>query len=230
MRRTLRGSQVLCLSLLLTVGLLAATAATAQAGEFRVNKSTFSASKITSETFSGEVGESKFSVAWLGFEIICTGATLSGTATQGGAVSVNSNFKGCVVAKNKFCTLYPTEKDLESETSKGEIWISGKAGSVLLHGGSHYVRFPQQLFTILFIGGAGCTLQEVMEATGSAAVKLPSALTELVKQPFSAVAGKTESALLEVSVRCAGEPAEILGSEGSLSLSGANAGKTWELE
>lgn len=229
MHRTWNSIKILGLSLLAVLGVLAVTAAAAQAGEFRVNKSTFAASGITSETFDGKVGASTFSVAWLGFEIKCASATLSGTASKGGSASVQANFVGCEVVGNKFCKIYPTKTDMEVKTNAGEIRISGQ-GATLLHGGNHYVKFPQQTFTILFIKGAGCTLPVEMEAAGSAAVKLPSALSELVEQPFAAVAGKVESALLEVSVRCAGEPAEILGSEGSLSLNGANKGKTWGLE
>jgi hypothetical protein len=231
MHRTWNSTKVLGLSLLAVLGVMAVTAVAAQAGEFRVNKSTFAASGITSETFGGKVGESTFSVAWLGFEIKCASAALSGTASKGGSASVQANFVGCAVVGNKFCKIYPTKTDMEVKTNAGEIRISGQ-GEILLHGGNHYVKFPQQTFTTLYIGSpkAGCTLQQEMEAAGSAAVKLPSALSELVEQPFAAVAGKVESALLEVSVRCAGEPAEILGSEGSLSLSGANKGKTWGLE
>lgn len=225
----MHGIKILGLSLLAALGLLTVTAAAAQAGEFRVEKSTFASKGIMSETFQGTAGKTQFSVSWLGFEISCSGAELSGTISQGGSTSAKAKFNECQVVGNKFCKIYPTSSDRTAKTNAGQIPIQGN-GELLLHAGSHYVKFPSQQFTVLFMTiGGGCTLPAEMIAAGSAAVKFSSALSELVEQPFAAATG-AESALLKVSVTCGGEPAEILGSSGTVKLSGANTGKTWGLE
>jgi hypothetical protein len=216
--------KVLGLALLASLCLMATTAATAQAGEFKVNGATFAAAGISSESIQGTIGETTFSVAWLGFEIKCEGATLSGQIFKGGTVNAQATFTKCVIPGfEKNCTV------ASKGQAPGTIRIEG-AGEIVLHAGKHYAKFSSANFTTLLTSGALCPLMEEMVASGSAAIAFNSALTESVSQAFSAVTGKAEAALLKVGVQCAGEPAAILGSGGSVSLSGANAGKKWGFE
>lgn len=225
MRKTQIGFKVLGMSLLAAICLMACTAAGAQAEEFRVSGKTFTAQSIASETFDGTIEKTEFSVAWLGFALTCSSGTVSGTMFKGGSINASAEFSGCVIPGNANCTIY----EEEGEGGAGQIYIQG-SGSLVLHAGSHYAKFASPEFTTLFIVGAKCTLQEEMVASGSAAMRVPSALTELVNQQFVAVSSKSEGALLGVSVQCAGEPAAILGSGGSLQLTGANVGKAWGFE
>lgn len=216
---------VLVFSVIAVLGVMAATAVSAEAGEFRIENKTFTQRGISSETFVGTIGQTEFTVEWLGFGIDCGQGTLKGTLHKGGAVDAQAQFQECFVPEfEAFCTVEGNKL-----SGPGKITIQG-SGEIVLHGGKHYVKFASANFTTIYTTGVECPLLEAMVASGSAAIKIPFATEELVKQQFSAVTGSAEVKLLEVEVRCAGEPAAILGSGGTVELAGANAGKAWGLE
>ncbi len=223
MAAILRNARLGCISALVCFSFVAITAPNAQAGEFWLNEETFKSAGVTSESIAGTVNETEFSVAWLGFAITCSGATFNGVIFQGGSLFAQATFEECAVNENPFCTVS------SPGVGEGEIGIEG-SGELVLHAEQHYGRFESEEFTVLYMQGPFCSLPEEMIASGSAAMKVPFALEKLVNQAFAAVTGSKEGALLGVGVQCAGEPAAILGSEGSIHLSGANAGEPWGFE
>jgi hypothetical protein len=223
MHRKRRAIKALGLSLMAALSLMAITATAAQAGEFKVKGNSFASQSIKSESVEGQVALSEFSVWGLGIQIHCPVGDLSGTIFQGGTVKLEVLFLECQVAGNKNCTIYEQE-----EENPGKIRTAGE-GELIFHNGNHYVKFESEAFNIVYIKGAKCTLPEEMVAQGSAALEVSTALSELVNQSFSNIDYETEE-LLGVSLFCSAEPSTVLGTEGTISLSGTREGQAWGVQ
>jgi hypothetical protein len=220
-----RSMKILGLSLVAALSLMALTAAGAQAGEFKVGGKTFTAAGVTSETVGGTLPLGILLVS-NGLEIHCNkGDVKHALAKQGGTASAELLFLECKVLNNKFCTIYPTEEDLEEETNSGRIIAAG-SGELILHSGAHYLKAASASFSTVYMGGPACTLPAKNVVSGSTALSLPSALSELVEQPVSTINAATE-ALLKVQLFYGKETATLDGAAGAAKLTGENAGKTW---
>jgi hypothetical protein len=226
MHRKQQAVKLLGISLLAALGLVVTIAPAAQAGNFRIEGGQLGEGK--SAEMQGSIGASQFAVWGIGLQIKCESGHLEGKIISGGKLSAKIVLLACTVVGSKFCKLYPTAADMEAETNAGQI-TSASAGEMHLHSGAYYAKFASENFNTVYIGGAACTLPEEMVASGSVAMAIPEATTEMVTRSYADISSETE-ALLGVNIACAGESASILGSSGTLSLVGAHAGKKWSYQ
>lgn len=143
------GIKVLGLLLIAALGLMAFTAAAAQAGEFKIGEKTvenekkekeqvldktFTAAGLSSESVSGTVGAGKLLVPGLKLTFLCTGGTASGTVLLGGTVHATILFSGCSVEGNTFCKTYETKEKMKTHllADRGFIAASGLGEIVLM--------------------------------------------------------------------------------------------------
>jgi hypothetical protein len=211
---------------------MAVVASAAQAeGHFAIDGTPITAN----ESVEGEGGLGKLLVPGFGLTLHCTSSKIKGTIQPGGTATALVLFHGCSVEGNKFCTVYPTEKDLEKETTPKLIHATG-TGYLYLHEGQHYLIVKglgeAEEFSNIYLGGPGCPLPEVNEVTGLTAFLLPDALEKKVNHSITAATAEDEALLEELGVvldlKYGGEPALLdEGTATNLHLTGANQGEPW---
>jgi len=207
--------------LLAALGLLAVTAAAAQAGEFKVGGQSFTAKAIASETFEGTAGTSTFTVPSIGLEISCASAKISGTLLLGGTGHESMLFNECKVPGNKQCTVDPIQAAFLS--------------SVVLHAEESWLLFASKAgepFATILILGELCTLPEKNELTGSFVALVSK--SESAEQTISfANDSKTVALFKELGISISyafGAAPALLSISSVWKLSGANKGKAWGAE
>lgn len=90
------GIKVLGLSLLAALGLMAVSAAGAQAsGEFTILGHSFTNHPLGSESVEGEFAQGELLVPGLNITFNCTGGLIFGTALLGGVAHVTVLYNGC---------------------------------------------------------------------------------------------------------------------------------------
>lgn len=228
------GIKVLGLSLIAALGLMAFMAAAAQAGEFKVEGSTFTSKAISSESVSGSVGAGKLLVPGLALTFKCTGGTASGTVLLGGTVHATILFSGCEVEGNKFCKIYETKAKMETEleADRGFIVASG-LGEIVLMEGKHYILVSSGAtpFSTIYLTRStkGCTLPLEEPVSGSTVFFAPNALTMLKEQTLSTMTQTELEKLFSADVLKYGNQTAWLDEGGTTNaaFTGANKGKTW---
>jgi hypothetical protein len=196
-------------------------------GSFRVNGTTL----IGEAGVEGTIGAGALSVPGSGMELSCSSGSLSGTLQKGGAASGSAAFQGCKVVGNKFCTVYPTEEDLEKNKSSGYIFASG-TGQLVQWGGRHFLAIQpsgeSSVLADIWLDGSLCTLPEEGELGGSLAVELPGGLEELVDHATTTVTSWLE-AELGTGLLFEEEPAVPSGGEATVGLLGEYLGEKWSV-
>jgi hypothetical protein len=254
------GIKILGLALVAALSLMAVTAVAAQAetekNVFLVGGSQFAENTMESASGTGAAGKLKASN---GLEIECeSSAALAGTLPEGtfienikdeggvlrGHGKIKVLYHGCKVVGNKFCTIYPTQKDLEGKTNAGHITATALF-LLLLRSKIHFLwllGLPiknakgeiEEEFTSVFYGGELCTLPTPTKITGHTAAALPTALTQGVNQTIEAVTPAEEKEIVEadktmtVTLFYGKETATLSGGAvKDAHLTGGNKGKTW---
>jgi hypothetical protein len=255
------GIKILGLALVAALSLMAVTAVAAQAetenNVFLVGGSQLAEGTMESVAGTGAVGKLKTPN---GMEVECEGSAAETVALpegtfienikdEGGKLRGHGKIKvlyhGCKVVGDKFCTIYPTQKDLEKETNKGHITATALF-LLLLRSKIHFLwllglpikngkgEVVEEEFTSVFYGGVLCTLPSPTKITGHTAAALPTALTQSVNQTIEAVTPAEEKAIVEadklmtVTLIYGKETATLSG--GAMKdahLTGGNLGKMW---
>lgn len=228
-----RGIEILFLSLLAALGLLAFTAAAAQAGEFKLeNNNTFTSKGIASETFEGTIAEGELLLPTIAVTLRCIGGTFSGTALLGGVAHVTALFSGCeILNSGGLCKPFETKAKMEGNlaTDKGFIAASGLA-ELLLMGGQHYLLVSSSNFTTLYMPKL-CSASLETVIPGSFVLAFPQALTPSVSQTVNTISQAELESLWPLDrIICAGGGAWLDGGSASVTLSGPNKGQNWGAE
>jgi hypothetical protein len=235
-----RGVRILVLSLLTTLGLMAAGVAGAQAGEFLIEengvKKTFAQHNLAMEEFSGSIGENELLVEG-GVKVFCNNGELKGTFFKGGKVNGKILFGGCSVLEEKKCIVYETELSDKMKDFAGYYNIETTTGEAFLHNSAHYIWFEGEPLGVIWFGDNGaeeCPLPLSEAVSGSFAIKLPTALAPEVFQGFETITAAEEASIHklfpELGLFLGNEEAHYkAGSTGSLHLTGTHglAGKKW---
>lgn len=222
------GIKVFGLSLLAALGLMALTATGAQAGEYTVEGKTFTSKAIASETVSGGTSEtSKILVPGLSLTIECKKGKVSGSILLGGVTHLTTLLEECSVEGNKLCKTYETKAKMETGSEPGFLTGSG-LGETVLMGGVHWWVILIKMTIYFEKSTKGCTLplEEVLE--GCWTLKIPTFLIPSIIQKFLKLFQFELETLFPSNVlKYGNQTAWLDGGELSLSLSGANTGKTW---
>ncbi len=223
-----RGIKVLGLSLLAALGLMAFTAAAAQAGEFKLEGSTFTEKGLASETVQGTIAEGEFLLPGISTTLRCTGGTLSGTVLLGGVVHASALFSGCEILGSAVCKPFETKAKMETNLTadKGFIAASSLAELVLM-GGQHYLLVSSTNFTTIYMPKiCASPLENVVG--GTFVLAIPQALTPSVSQTVNTIPQAELESLWPLDIlKCGTSGAWFDGGSASVTLSGANKGKQW---
>lgn len=174
-------TRVFGMTLVVALGVLAVSAAMAQAGSMEVN---VEGTLLTREmTFVGTAGASKLLVpSQTALEIACTGATVTASAKNLSTEVVGTmkaTFKGCTYPNTSNCHIYPTAADETSKTRAGEIDAEG-AVKVALDGSQNLFIFVEgvgvskRLALVFNAQDGGCTIPLKVELKGNLALKIPN--------------------------------------------------------
>jgi hypothetical protein len=212
MREGKHGLKVLGLCSLAVLGLMALTAATAQAkGEFAI----LGAAIKSTETIKGAAeGKPAFLVPSLGLEIVCEGATVEGTIETAGHGEQTLKFSNCTAPPTPTCIVEPI--------------VAKFLTLVLEHAGEKWLLFTpptgSKAFTIIkFKSGTGCPLPLTNELTGSFIALIG---TESSKQLLEFKSDKATQELFGTKYSFGVQPA-FLDMSVIWELSGKNAGCKW---
>ena len=152
MTRRTHGLKILGLSLLAVLGLMAVSAAGAQAeGKFLIEGKDVSTLPLKTELVTGTAAAGKLLVPGLALTIECTLGDIDGTLEAEGMALVKVLFLGCKVEGNKFCKVYPTEADRNAKTNVEDLTATG-LGLLKLMGGKHYLLVEQERVNLLHSG------------------------------------------------------------------------------
>lgn len=235
-------------ALVAALGVLAVSAAMAQAGSMQVN---VEGTLLTEEmTGAGTAGAGKLLIpSQTELEIVCTAA--SGTAkakneaTEVVKGSVKLVFTGCVYQNSKNCIIYPTAAALLEKKRAGEIEAEGEA-KVALDGSKNLFVFGEgpgvsKRFASVFAAQeGGCTISEKIEVKGNAALAIPNgtgqATTLAEKHEITDATAAEETALgkalgITMSLKYGANPAELdAGTSTDLHLTGKHNLLKYKLE
>lgn len=234
------GIKVLGLSLIAALGLMAFTAAAAQAGEFSLTNGTpettgtFTAKGVASESIEGSVALGELLVPGLGISFHCTGGNITGTvllkdASSKAIAHANILYTGCTVKGNKFCQVYETHANMLAETNVGNIAASG-LGELILMGGQHYLLVESASFATLYLltSAKGCTLPLENAVNGSTVLFIPNALTQSQNQTLIPLTqAELETLFPNHKLFYGTQAAWLDGGTATVALSGVNKGKKW---
>ena len=247
MSQRMNAINILGLSLLAVLGLMAVTAGAAQAvelelkkGEFTLEGSTFTAKSLGSEQVTGTGDEGTLLVAEVNLNLECGGAdVVSGTVLLGGTAHASLLFLGCKVQGNSFCKVYPTKEAMEKEAEavQGDLTATGLGLLLLMkktdepsEAYKHYLLLEptpgSTTFTQVFLTSSkkGCTVELEPKVSGSTVVELPNALAaggQLTQQLVTLSATELKALFPEDKLTYGGHPAFIDGGNVSAQLSGA---------
>jgi hypothetical protein len=222
------GIKLLGLSLIAALGLVAFTAAAAQAGEYKIEGKNLTEKGIASESVSGTIAKGSLLVPGLFFTITCTSGAFSGTILLGGVAHASILFSGCEASS--VCKPFETKAKMETNLTadKGFIVASG-LGELVLMGEKHYLLVSSTGFTTIYWPKL-CPLTLETIISGSTVFLAPNALTQLVNQTLSTIP-KAELESLFPGETLAYQGAQLgwldEGGTTSAALTGANVGKTW---
>jgi hypothetical protein len=214
MNRRTRGLKVLGLGMLTALGLMAFTAPAAQAtGDFTIGGKTFTALGVKEETVTGKSeGSPAFLVPSINLQLVCEGATISGTLKAGGHGEETMTFSGCKTVKAP-CSADPI--------------VAKFLSSIVLHAGETWMRFDppsgSKAFTTILLLGEECPLPEVNELSGAFIALVGS---ETVEQLLSFKADEATNKLFGTSYAFGGHPA-FLDISALWQLSGPLTGQKW---
>jgi len=236
-----RGIRSFGLSLLAAVCLLATTAAAAEAGEFTIGGTTFTAHSVALETASGSIASAKFLVPELPMTIACTnvGAEVKNTTLLlGGTAHLAFLYKGCTDEGSKSCIIYPTKEAAEKEEAAlaGDLTVSG-LGTLVLMGvvPKHYLLFGGAKVTlgVVYFGGEGCALKSEFPLEGSTVFEIPNALVaggSLNQTLVSLPQAELETLFTADVLRFGGLKIWIDGGNMTIRLTGGNNDARWGAE
>lgn len=214
MSYTERGPVVLGLCILVALGLLAFSAAAAQAeGQWTIKGKALT----STETISGSAeGTSTFLVPSIKLQIACGEASVSGKLEVEGKGNQTMTFGKCVVVGAPSCKVDPIVAQFKNQ--------------LVLHGGETWIVFLPPVegkpFTTIFI--LECAFQEVNQLTGSFIALLGSEAVEqlLAFKSDSATAELFKPLGIKIGYAFGAAPA-FLDMSSIWKLSGANAGQNW---
>ena len=233
-----RGTRILVLSLLATLGLMATGVVGAQAAEFLIEengvKKTFAEHNLPSETFAGSIGENELLVEG-GTKVFCNNGEPNGTLFQGGKVHAKILFGGCSVLEEKRCIVYETELSDKMKDFAGYYKIESTEGSVYLHNSTHYIWMEGEPLGVIWFGDNGmeeCPLPLSETVSGSLSLKVANILNPEIFQEFKTITAAEEASIQKLFPELGlflgnAEAHYKAGSTGSLYLNGELNGKKW---
>src|SRR6185295_7174201 len=168
--------KVLVLSLLAALGLMA-FAASAQAGEYKIEGKTATEKGTASESVSGTIAAGKLLFPGLSTTLTCTGGAFSGTILLGGIVHASTLFSGCEVEGSGTCKPFETKVKMETNLTADKGFISASGlGEIILMNGKHYILVSSPAFTTIFWPKLCAAPALETQIAGSTVFYAPSAL------------------------------------------------------
>jgi len=241
------GIKILGLTLLAAIGMMAVTAAAANAeGSLFINGAEAGTTETSAE---GEVtsASGKFVVPGLKITIECKKGT--GNAAGGNLGLTKGHLHGlllilaeeCVAVGSALCKVYPTEADRTNKTNAGKIHIHALI-LFLKFSGATVFTFAQPILpgepalisSFFFTKGEGCLLTPNNPITGTTGGKTPEGTTELTEHSLNDLSTADEEALaaegMKIGLFDGKEPAELVEGNAKGHLTGTHAGEKFSVK
>ncbi len=227
MNLKMQGLKVFGIALIAALGLMAFTAAGAQAtGEWKIAGKTLTELGIAKESFTGKLGagiKRLFLIKTLNVEIKCSvWQAIGALIRSGGHFNLSVLLAACNVYDDEVgepelsaCGVKSTGK------AAGEIQTEAIDGEIILSGGLNYVLekpVSGSTLTTIEITGASCPLKGTYPVTGTSVSQLGGEAKELSLTPIKEFTGDG----LKI-----GENKAFMAGAVLLQLSGAKTGATW---